>query len=152
MKLITVLLAATLIAPAAAEAQDLAGKWTATYPRGIRNINGVEEAEMGTAIVTFELKNDSVFASWQPQNTPRPATPRVLKGTFANGKLNLVADATEATIRRPGDSVGETIKMIGYFEAELKDGVLEGTMRNESADGAVRNGPHKWSAKREAAK
>jgi hypothetical protein len=153
MKLLTVLLAATLIAPAAAEAQDIAGKWTATYPRGIRNINGVEEAEVGTAIVTLEVKGDSVFGSWHPQNTPRPAQPRALKGTFTNGKLTLVAEATEATIRRGGGaSVGETIKMVGYFEAELKDGLLEGTIRNESTDGAIRNGPHKWSARREVSR
>ena len=153
MKLLTVLLATTLIAPAATEAQDIAGKWTAAYPRGIRNINGVEEAEMGTAIVTLEVKGDSVFGSWYPQNTPRPAQPRALKGTFTNGKLTLVAEATEATIRRGGAmSGGETIKLVGYFEAEFKDGVLEGTMRSESADGTVRNGPHKWSARREAAK
>ena len=149
MKLLTVVLAAALITPAAAEAQDIAGKWTAEYPRGIRNINGVEEAEMGTAIVTLEVKGDSVFGSWLPQNTPRPAQPRALKGTFTNGKLTLVAEPTEATIRRGGEtSGGETIKMVGYFEAELKAGVLEGTIRNESTDGMIRNGPHKWSAKR----
>ena len=58
MNLITVLLAAALMAPAAADAQELAGKWTATYPRGIRNINGVEEAEMGTAIVTLLMRRN----------------------------------------------------------------------------------------------
>ena len=147
MKLLTALLAVALIAPVA-EAQDIAGKWTASYPRGIRNINGSEEAEMGTALVTFEVKGDSVFGTWHAQNTPRPSTPRALKGTFANGKLTLVAAPTEATIRRGPDDPGETIKMVGYFEAELKEGVLEGTMRNESTDGAIRNGPHKWTAKR----
>jgi hypothetical protein len=153
MKLLTVLLAATLIAPAAAEAQDIAGKWTATYPRGIRNINGVEEAEMGTATITLEVKGDSVFGSWHPQNTARPAQPRALKGTFTNGKLTMIAEPSEATIRRGGEtSGGETIKLVGYFEAELKDGLLEGVIRNESTDGAIRNGPHKWSAKRDTTK
>ena len=153
MKLVTVLLAAALVAPAAAEAQNIAGKWTASYPRAVRNINGVQDAEMGTASVTFEVKGDSVFGTWLAQNTPSPATPRALKGTFSNGKLNLVAAPMEATVRRGGETAGgETIQMIGYFEAELKDGVLEGTMRNESTDGMVRNGPLKWSAKREAAK
>lgn len=150
MKMLTVLLAAALVAPAAAAAQDISGKWTASYPRGIRNINGVEEAEMGTALITLEIKGDSVFGTWHTQNTPRPSQPRALKGTFANGKMTLVAEATEATIRRAPDDPGETIRMVGYLEAELKDGVLEGTMRNESTDGAVRNGPLKWSAKREA--
>ena len=149
MKLLTVLLAAALFAPAAAEAQDITGKWTAAYPHGIRNINGVEEAQMGTAIVTLVVKGDSVFGSWHPQNTSRPAQPRGLKGTFTNGKLTLVAEPTEAMIRRGGETNGgETIKMVGYFDAELKDGVLEGTIRNESTDGAIRNGPHKWTARR----
>ena len=153
MKLLTVVLAAALIAPAAAAAQDIAGKWTATYPRAVRNINGVEEPEMGTAVVTLEVKGDSVFGSWHPQNTPRPAQPRALKGTFANGKLTLVAEATEATVRRGGGATGgETIKMVGYLEAELKDGLLDGTIRNERTDGMIRNGPHKWSARRDAAK
>ena len=148
MKMLTVLLAAALAAPAVAAAQDISGKWVASYPRGIRNINGVEQSEMGTALVTFEIKGDSVFGTWHAQNTPRPSQPRALKGTFANGKLNLIAEATEATIRRGPDDPGETIKMIGYFEVELKDGTLEGTVRNESTDGAVRNGPLKWTAKR----
>ena len=146
MKLAALLLAAALAAPAAAHAQEIAGKWTATYPRNIRN---GEAGEMGTASLEFEVKGDSVFGVWQALNTPRPSSPRKLKGTFSNGKLTLVADAVEAQIRRGGgDSEGQTIQMIGYFEAELKDGALEGTLRNESTDGTIRNGPLKWSAKR----
>jgi hypothetical protein len=151
MKLFPVLLAMAICAPAAAEAQSIAGTWTASYPRAVRNINGVQDAEIGTAVVTLEVKGDSVFGTWLTQNTPNPAKPRALKGTFANGKLSLVAEAMEATVRRGGEtSTGQTISMIGYFEAELKDGKLEGTMRNESTDGTVRNGPLNWSATREA--
>jgi hypothetical protein len=150
MKLLTILLASALVAPAAADAQDIAGQWMASYPRAVRNINGVQNAEMGTAIVTLEVKGDSVFGTWLAQNTPNAAKPRALKGTFTNGKLNLVAEAMEATVRRGGEmNTGETVRMIGYFEAELKDGALEGTMRNESTDGMVRNGPLKWTAKRD---
>jgi len=151
MKLRPVLLAVVLCAPAAVDAQDIAGKWTATYPRGIRNINGSEQSEVGTALITFEVKGDSVFGTWHPQNTPVPATPRAVKGTFIKGKLTLVADPVEATIMRGGMG-SETIKMVTYFEAELKNGVLDGTMRSESTDGMISNGPHQWSAKRDAAK
>src|SRR5687768_13330025 len=88
MKLATSLLAVALLVPMAAQAQEIAGKWTATYPARVTNTNGNQEAEMGTAIVTIEQKGDSVFGTWHGQNTPVPSQPRTFRGTFTNGRLN----------------------------------------------------------------
>jgi len=147
MKLATSLLALALFVPMAAQAQEITGKWTATYPARVSNINGNQQAEMGTAIVTIEQKGDSVFGTWHGQNTPVPSQPRTFRGTFTNGRLNLVGSPIEARVRRGGGD-DEVIQMITYFEGALKDGVIEGTMYSESTDNMVRSSPLQWSAKR----
>ena len=147
IKLTTSLFAITLALPLAAYAQEIAGKWTATYPARVRNTNGTEEAEMGTALVVFEQKGDSVFGTWHPQNTPSPAQPRAFRGTFLNGKLTLVGAPSEARVRR-GDGDETPIQMITYFEAALKDGVIEGTLYSESADNTIKTRTMQWSARR----
>lgn len=145
------LCALLLSVPALADAQELAGQWTAEYPRSVRNINGVAEAgELGTAVLTLEAKGDSVFGTWLPQNTPTPAKPRGIRGTFAKGKLMLVSEPTEITIRRNmgGDTDDTPVRVVTYYEAELKDGVLQGTFRGESEDKTIQMPELKWTARR----
>lgn len=147
------LLAAALFAPATLKAQSVAGKWTAEYPTRVRMVGGgVSEAEqLGSALLTLEVKGDSVFGTWAPQNTPAPVPARGVKGTFKDGRLNLVADPTEARVRRSmdGGATGDEtpIKMVTYFEGTVKDGAIEGMMHSESDDQAIRSSPIKWTAK-----
>lgn len=140
-------LAAALFAPVSLEAQTVAGKWNAEYPMRVRmSGGGVSEAEqMGSALLTLEAKGDSVFGTWAPQNTPAPVPARNIKGAFKDGRLNLVADPTEAHIRRGGEET--TVKMVTFFEGTLKDGAIDGTMYSESDDQAIRSAPIKWTAK-----
>ena len=153
MKLASALLAVTLLIPAAASAQDIAGKWTANYPTRVRMTNGSAEAEeMGTAFLILEVKGDSVFGTWHPQNTPNPANPRKIAGTFINGKLSFVGEPTEARVRRSYSGGGEDeespIKMTTYFEGTLIDGAIEGTYYSTSEDQSIRSRPLKWSARK----
>ena len=134
------------VVPAAAHAQEIAGKWTATYPAQIRRTNGNEGAEMGTALMVIDQKGDSIFGTWHAQNAPTPSQPRAFRGTFSNGRLNFVTAPSEARVRRGGD--GQTVELISYFEGTLKDGVIEGVMYLESTDQTIRSGTLKWSARR----
>jgi hypothetical protein len=136
-----------LAIPLTAHAQDIAGKWTASYPAAVRNTNGVQEAEMGTALVVFEQKGDSVFGTWHPQNTPAPAQPRAFRGTFTNGKLTFVSAPAEARVRRGGGDES-AVQMVTYFEGALKDGMIEGTLYSQSTDNMITTRAMKWSAKR----
>ncbi|HEY0674022.1 MAG TPA: hypothetical protein VGD27_17225 [Longimicrobiales bacterium] len=145
-------LAAALLVPVVAEAQDIAGKWTAEYPRSVRNINGVTEAgEMGTALLTIEVRGDSIFGTWQVQHAPNPSPPRKFSGTYSNGKIAFTAEPSETRIRRSMGGGGDnesTMKIIIRYEGTLKDGVIEGTFIGESEDQTVRMPPVKWTAKR----
>ena len=150
MKLLPMLvLAAAAFGTARAEAQSGAGKWTAEYPTRVRMGNGAPAAEqMGTALLTLEAKGDSVFGTWTPQNTPAPIPPRGVKGTVKEGRINLIADPTEATIRRGDNPADESkITMVTYFEGSIKDGAIEGLMYSESSDQAIKSSPIKWTAK-----
>lgn len=148
------LLAVALLVPVVAEAQDVAGKWTAEFPRSVRNINGVTEAgEMGTALLTIEAKGDSIFGTWHVQNAPSPSPPRKFSGTYSNGKIAFTAEPSETRIRRSlgGGSDNEaTMKIIIRYEGTLKDGMIEGTFSGESEDQTVRLPSVKWTAKRAA--
>jgi hypothetical protein len=150
MKLLPVLaLVAVSFATARAEAQSVAGKWTAEYPTRVRMGNGAPSAEqMGSALLTLEVKGDSVFGTWAPQNTPAPVPPRKVKGTFKEGRINMIGDPTEATIRR-GDNPGDESKvtMVTYFEGSIKDGAIDGLMYSESSDQSIKSSPIKWTAK-----
>jgi hypothetical protein len=146
IKLAASMLAFALFVPVAAEAQEIAGKWTATYPAMIHNRGGNEEITTGSALLTIEQKGDSIFGTWLPQNTPSPGTPRSFRGTFVNGRLTFVGSPVEAVVRRGGDE--STIQMITYFEGTFKDGVIDGTMYSESTDNTVQSSPQKWSARR----
>ena len=153
MKFATLLLAAALFVPAAADAQDLAGKWTASYPQRVRMTNGVAEGQdLGTAILELEIKGDSIFGTWHAQNTPMPSTPRTIAGTIKDGKLSFVAEPMEARIRRSfnggGDGEETPIKMVTYYEGTLKDGVIEGTYYSKTTDSSIETPPVKWTAKR----
>jgi hypothetical protein len=144
-----VLLAAALFAPANADAQSVAGTWTAEYPTRVRMGNGSASAEqMGSALLTLEVKGDSVFGTWQAQNTPAPIPPRGVKGTLSNGRINLVGDPVQAKIRRGGmDGDESAIMMVTYYEGTVKDGAIEGTMYSESDDQSIKSSPIKWTAK-----
>jgi hypothetical protein len=156
LSLLGLLLATAMAVPAAADAQELAGKWIASYPTRIQNVNGAESADqLGTALLTFEVKGDSVFGTWHAQNTPRPSKPRAFRGTFKNGMLNFTAEPVEVSIRRSmggGDGSDSPMRMITYYEGALKDGAIVGTFRGETEDGAVQMQPVKWAAKRDAQK
>lgn len=102
---------------------------------------------MGTAVLVFEQKGDSVFGTWHPQNTPVPSQPRAIRGTFANGKLAFVGSPMEARVRR-GDGDETPVQMVTYFEGAVKDGAIEGTLYSQSADNSIKTGTMKWSAKR----
>jgi hypothetical protein len=147
IKLAASLFAATLVLPLAAHAQEIAGKWTASYPAVVRNTNGVQEAEMGTALMVIEQKGDSVFGTWHPQNAPRQTQPRAFRGAFINGKLTFVTAPAEARVRR-GDGNDSPIQLITYFEGALKDGAIDGTLYSQSMDSTFTTRPLKWSAKR----
>jgi hypothetical protein len=153
MKMVpAVLLAAAVFAPAALQAQSVAGKWDAEYPTRVRMVSGgaAEAEQMGSAVLTLEAKGDSVFGTWAPQNTPAPVPARAVKGTFKEGRLNLVSEPTEARVRRSmdGGADNETpIKMVTYFEGTVKDGAIDGMMHSESDDQAIRSTPIKWTAK-----
>jgi hypothetical protein len=149
------MLVAVVFIPASGAAQDIAGKWTVEYPRTIRNVNGAAQAdEMSTAILTLEVKGDSIVGSWLAQNSPNP-TPRTLRGTIRNGMITLIGDPTEATIRRASGNGGiedqSTVRMITFYEGTVKDGVIEGTFRGESEDKTVQMPSVKWKASRKAA-
>lgn len=134
-----------------ARGQSLTGQWTAEYPARIQNLNGVQTAEKGEALVTFEQKGDSIFGSWQAlgANVPAAAVARTLAGTFKNGKLDFRASPTEARIRYGGDETSESkVMMTTFYEATVTGDVIEGTMFSQSEDGAIRSQPLKWSAKR----
>ena len=153
MKLASAFLTVALLAPATAQAQDIAGKWTAQFPQRVRMTNGSAAAEdLGTASLTLEVKGDSVFGIWHTQNTPNPSSPRKLSGTFINGKLTLVAEPTEARVRRSfnGGTDGEEspIKLVTFYEGALKDGAIEGTLYSTSSDETIKTPPVKWTAKR----
>lgn len=144
-------LAAAMFSVTEANAQTVAGKWTAEYPTRVRNTGGTVEAEqMGTAVLVLEVKGDSVFGTWHPQNTPVAVEPRAIKGTFTNGRINFVGAPTEARIRRSGmggDESETAIKMVTYFEGTVKDGAIDGMMHAESEDQTIKSTPIKWTAK-----
>lgn len=150
IKIVPVLVvAAALFGATRAEAQSVAGKWTAEYPTRIRMGNGEPSAEqVGTALLTLEAKGDSLFGTWEAQNTPAPVPPRKVKGTFKDGRINLVAEPTEARIRKGGDPADESrIMMVTYYEGSVKDGAIEGMMHSESDDLSIKSQPIKWTAK-----
>jgi hypothetical protein len=149
--LAALMVAGAVYTPASALAQDISGKWTAEYPRMVRNVNGVASGEENvTAVLTIEVKGDSIFGTWHAQNTPNPSTPRAFRGTYSNGKIAFTGEPVPVTIRRAGGGDGSEspLQMITYYEGTLKDGVIEGTFRGESTDGAVSTPSMKWSAKR----
>jgi hypothetical protein len=153
MKFVPVLImAAAVFGASEAGAQNVAGKWAVEYPTRVRaTAGGAAEAEtMGQAELTLEVKGDSVSGVWQALNTPAPAKPRNVKGTFSNGRINFVSDPTEATIRRGFSGGGEEeqkIMMTTYFEGTVKDGAIDGLMYSESDDHAIKSSPLKWTAK-----
>jgi hypothetical protein len=153
--LATLLVSAALFLPATLHAQDIAGKWTAEYPRSVRNVNGVASGDdKGTAILVIEVKGDSIFGTWHAQNPPNPSTPRAFRGTYSNGKVVFTGEPVTATIRRAGGG-GEgdsSLQMVTYYEGILKDGVIEGTFRGESTDQTVTTPSMKWTAKRQSDK
>ena len=142
---------AAMAVPSTMQAQEIAGKWTAEYPTRIRMVNGVAEGgEVANAILTLEVKGDSVFGTWHAQNTPNPTTPRKVAGTFTGGKLNFAAEPIEVSIRRTdnGESSERPMKVVSFFEGALKEGVLEGTFYSESEDKTMRTSPLNWTAHR----
>jgi hypothetical protein len=152
LKLVPVfVLAAGLFGAGDVCAQSAAGKWNAEYPTRVRMGGGgaAEAEQLGQALLTLEVKGDSVFGSWAPQNTPAPMPARSIKGTFKDGRLNLVSEPTQAKLRRSGAGGEEesTITMVTYFEGSVKDGAIEGTMYSESDDHVVKSSPIKWTAK-----
>lgn len=142
--------AAIVIISGSAKAQSLTGKWTAEYPAAIRNTNGQQSAEMGTALVTIEQKGDSITGTWHAQNTPRPSQPRRIVGTFKDGQLSFVGEPVEARIRRGGEEGEQVVMMRSFFEAKLEGDSLVGTMHSKSEDGTISSQSLKWSAKRAA--
>lgn len=133
-----------------ADAQSLAGKWTAKYPMRVQNVNGQITADTGTAVLVIEQKGDSVFGTWQPQNTPVAVQPRVITGTFKDGVLQFTAGVVDAKIRRDGDE--QTVPMRAYFEGKLAGDELSGTTYSAAVDGSIASGKLSWSARRETAK
>jgi hypothetical protein len=147
----TLFVSAALFMPAVAESQNVAGKWIAEYPRAVRNVNGVASGEeQAVAILTIEVKGDSIVGTWHAQNTPNPSAPRAFRGTYSGGKIVFAGEPVTATIRRAGGSSegNSSLQMVTFYEGTLKDGLIEGTFRSESTDQAVTTPAMKWTAKR----
>jgi hypothetical protein len=136
-----------------ADAQSLAGKWTAEYPTRIQNTNGqVEAAEMGTALVTIELKGDTVIGTWTASAGRDAGAARAIRGTFANGKVTFATEPVERTIMRNTGSGDEqhVVKMTSQFEGEVKGDEITGTFTLNFGD-ERRTPPMKWTARRNPA-
>lgn len=144
-----VMTCALLTAVNAADAQTVAGKWTANFPMRVRMQNGMPSAEQqGVALVTLEQKGDSVFGTWAVQNTPAPVPPRQLKGTLRNGQLSLESSPTEAKINMNGNE--STVSMRTYYEGTVSGDAIDGTIHSKSEDGTIESPPMKWTAKRDS--
>ena len=143
--------AAVLAFNGAADAQSITGKWTAEYPARMRRGAGQDAAdELAQAILVIgEIKGDSLFGTWHPQNTPNPVEPRRIAGVWRDGKLTFVGAPTQAMIRRGGEGE-QTVTMRAYFEGALKDNILEGTFYSQSEDQTITSPTAKWTAKRAA--
>lgn len=148
MRVRTMLLTGGLMLVAAsAQAQSVAGKWTANFPMRVRMENGEpsQAEQQGIALLELEQKGDSVFGTWTVQNTPAQVPPRQLRGTFVAGKLVFQAQV-EGRVNMNGDE--RTVKMITTYEATLKGDALDGTMSSKSEDGSIESSPMPWSAKK----
>ena len=135
-----------------ASAQSAAGKWTAEYPTRISNTNGQAQAdEMGTAVMTLEIKGDSAFGTWTANAGRDAGTPRALRGTFINGKLSVATEPVERTVMRNngGGDEQQTVKMSTVLEGDVKGDEIEGSfvLRFEERSSP----PLKWKARRTAA-
>jgi len=130
-----------------AAAQTVAGKWTVKYPSRVQNSNGEVTADTAVALLTIEVKGDSIFGTWQSQNAPVPVLPRPISGTYKDGTLQFTGGIVEARIRRDG-SDEQSLQMRTFYEAKLTGDQIVGTMYSESVDGTIHSGTLGWSAKR----
>jgi hypothetical protein len=144
------ILAGALASTPEASAQTAAGKWKAEFPTRISNVNGqVTADETGTALMTIELKGDSVFGTWLAESGRDAGTPRTLRGTFLNGKLTVASDPVERTVTRNNGGADQqvTLKISMVLEGDVTGDEIAGAFAMQFED--HRSPPLKWTARRE---
>jgi hypothetical protein len=130
-----------------AKAQTVAGKWTVKYPARVQNVNGQITADTAVALLTIEVRGDSIFGTWHAQNAPVPVEPRAITGTFKDGTLSFTGALVNAKIRRGGGDE-ESIQMRTFYEGKVSGDQITGTMYSESIDGTIHSSTMNWSGKR----
>lgn len=125
-------------------AQTVTGNWVADYPTHMRGGDGeVTIDEMGHADIMFVQKGDSVRGVWHPQTAD--ARSRLLMGSIKGTHITFASEPIEAQLHGGGTG---PVMVRTFFDGELRDGLLTGTMRVRTEDGSIELAPVKWSAKR----
>ncbi len=112
-----------------------AGNWRVEFPRRVENDgSGDRVTEFGHALVTLQLKGDSVVGTWKTTDGgPGPSMQRRVAGTISGNKLHLVSEPFEAVMRGPD---GESkVQLIVSYDLEITGDTLAGTQQAKPQDG-----------------
>ena len=120
---------ALLPSTSGAQSSGIAGVWRVEFPRRVENDgSGERVTEVGIARVSFEVKGDSVFGSWQVAGDGGGSPPaRRLSGTMRGGKYHLTAEPFEAIMR--GSDGDSRVQLVGTYELTVAGDSLTGTQQ-----------------------
>jgi hypothetical protein len=135
------LLAIILTVAARANAQDVTGRWAATFDAAVtRDGAALKVDRRAPAILQLVRRGDSVSGTWEVEGDP----PRHVRGTFDGTRLLLSSDVRDTEIRVNGKPV--TMKAMTKWTAVLTGEKLAGTMLVYLGDREPP--PRKWEAHR----
>lgn len=120
-------LVAVAVAPLAAQAHPLAGRWQVDYERGKRIENGEVTVIRGTATLTLELRGDSLVGTLVRPATPEQPAPEPQR--FAGKAAASGATFVVKTVATNNDN-GEvtTREAVMTWTLTANGDVLEGTL------------------------